>query len=101
MDWRYNKIIEEIYLILEEILKNMNIPSGEIDDLKQEIIIVILEYDKEKIMRMYENKQIKFFCVRIIQQQYFSKTSPYFKKYKKYYQFIDSNAINNEEQNDD
>ena len=40
---------------------------------------------------MYERKQLKFFIVRIIMNQYFSKNSPFYKKYKLYDQRQDYN----------
>ena len=69
--------------------------------MKQELAIILLEYNQDKLKEMYEKKQIKFFLVRVIQFQYFSKTSPFYKKYKKYYQFLDGNIINNEEQDNE
>jgi hypothetical protein len=50
---------------------------------------------------MYRKKQLKYFLVGVIQRQYHSNTSPFFKKYKKYYQLIDGNYVNKEELNDD
>ena len=44
-----------------------------------------------KIIKMYEQNQIKFFITRIIKNQYFSKNSPFYKKYKMYDQRQDNN----------
>lgn len=100
---RRNNIISEIYRkgVIEELLKNMGVPKNDIDDLKQEIAIILLEYDEKKIIEMYEKKQLKYFIVQIIKYQYFSNTSPYYKKYKKYYSILDGNTMNKEEQNED
>lgn len=97
-----NKIIEDIYKskVIDNLLKNMGVSANDVDDLKQEIAVILLEYDEKKIFEMYEKKQIKFFLVKIIQHQYFSKTSPYYKKYKKYYAMIDGNIINNNTENE-
>jgi hypothetical protein len=71
------------------------------DDFLQEMYMVLLEYKPEKIVEMYEKKQLKFFMVRIIQNQYNSKTSPFYRKYKKYYKYIDGNYINDENNEDE
>lgn len=97
------KIINELERnnTIRELCENMRVSSADIDDLVQEIYLILLEYDNEKVINMYNNKQLKFFLVGIIQRQYHSVTSPYYKKYKKYYSLIDANTINNSELNDD
>lgn len=70
----------------------MNVFDGDIDDLEQEVYAILLEYDSDKIIEMYNKKQLKFFIIGIITRQYFSKTSPFYKKYKKYYSLVDSNV---------
>lgn len=97
------KILTECYEdgIIRGILDNMKIPSTYIDDLEQEVYMILLEYDKDKIVELYERKQLKYFIVGIISRQYNSKTSPFYKKYKKYYQYIDGNYVNNEDVEED
>jgi hypothetical protein len=97
------KILTECYEdgIIRGILDNMKIPSTYIDDLEQEVYMILLEYDKDKIVELYERKQLKYFIVGIITRQYNSKTSPFYKKYKKYYQYIDGNYVNNEDVDED
>ena len=100
-----NVIIENIYReeMLREIFENMGIKKDDWDDLEQEIFIILLDYDKDKIIQMWENKQLKWFIIKLIKNQYFSCNSPYYKKYKKYYQLVDGNIYNekvdDEEQN--
>lgn len=98
-----DSVVSKIYAsgVIDELLKNMGVKENDADDLKQELAIILLEYNQEKLKMMYDKKQIKFFLVRVIQFQYFSKTSPFYKKYKKYYQFLDGNIINNEEQDNE
>jgi bisphosphoglycerate-independent phosphoglycerate mutase (AlkP superfamily) len=98
-----DSIVSKIYAsgVLDELLKNMGVKENDFDDLKQELAIILLEYNQDKLKEMYDKKQIKFFLVRVIQFQYFSKTSPFYKKYKKYYQFLDGNTLNNEEQDEE
>ena len=95
----FNKIITEVYEkeIVKEIISNMKVNLMDADDLEQEIYMILLEYNKNKIIELYNNKQLRYFIVGIIQRQYNSKTSPFYKKYKKYYSIVDENIINSME----
>lgn len=94
----FHRIMTEIYekKIVRNILENMRVSSNDIDDLEQEIYMILLDYNKDKIIEMWKKKQLNYFCVGVIQRQYNSKTSPFYKKYKKYYQYIDGNYTNDE-----
>lgn len=95
----FNTIIKEIYEenIVKDIITNMRVKSNDVDDLEQEIYMILLEYNQDRIIELYEKNQLKYFIVGIISRQYNSKTSPFYKKYKKYYTLIDGNYINNED----
>lgn len=69
--------------VVEDMIKNMNINDYP-DDLAQEIYLILLEYDKEKIEEIYNKNQINFFISRIITNQAFSKNSPFYLNYKKW-----------------
>lgn len=100
---RKNEIITEIYNsgILADLLRNMGVKGNDIDDLTQEVYLILMEYDSNKIIELWDNKQMKFWLVRVITNQYFSKNSPFYKKYKKYYQLIDGNIVNNDTENEE
>lgn len=99
----FNSIITDLYekKIVKDIIRNMQVAEQDADDLEQEIYTILLEYDSNKIIEMYSKKQLKFFLVGVIQRQYFSKTSPFYKKYKKYYTLVDENVVNKSEVNDE
>ena len=99
----FNKVITEIYekKMIRSILENMRVSSNDIDDLEQEIYMILLNYNQEKIIQMWEKKQLNYFVVGVITRQYNSKTSPFYKKYKKYYKYIDGNFVNNEDISED
>ena len=59
------------------------------DDLLHDTIVALYESDKEKINKLIEKGELIFWIARIMINQYHSKTSPYFKKYRKYYKNID------------
>lgn len=84
-----NKIANE--RLVEEICKNIGVSPKYMDDLVQEIYLILLEYNQEKLQSIYDKGQFNFFLTRIIKNQYFSKTSPFFKKYRKYYDMVDDN----------
>lgn len=87
--------------VVKDICKNMNISQNDMDDFVQEIYLILLEYDSNKIIELWNNRQLNYFLVGIIKRQYNSTTSPYYKKYKKYYSIVDGNQINKQEINDD
>lgn len=95
-----NRIIDELARngTIQEIINNMSIKQNDKDDLEQEIYMILLEYDEEKIIELYNKKQLKWFIIKVIKNQYYSKNSPYYAKYKKYYQYVDSEEIKNNEQ---
>ena len=92
------KILDELERdnIIRDMCMNMRVSPNDIEDLIQEVYIILLEYSPNKIIELYEKKQLKFFIVGIIRRQYYSNTSPFYKKYKKYYTLVDGNYINNE-----
>ena len=51
-------------------------------DLKQELFIVLAEYDQDKLKEIQSKGQLMFFIVRILLNFYNSKTSQFYKKYK-------------------
>ena len=73
--------------VVRDICVNMRVSPNDIDDLIQEVYVILLEYKPEKIVDMYEKKQLKYFIVGVLQRQYHSNTSPFYKKYKKYYTY--------------
>ena len=74
----YNKLLE----ISKRITSN-KFPDYE--DLLHETIIALYNSDQEKIKIIIEKKQLTFYIVRIMLNQYQSNTSPYHKKYRKQY----------------
>lgn len=81
-----NKIISSG--VVEEIVDNLNVPDTYKEDLIQEIYLILLEYDQDKLNNIPE-KEIKYFVSRIIINNWNSKTSPFYTKYRKYYEYTD------------
>lgn len=98
-----NQIVEAVSGDIRTIISNMAIKDEHRDDLFQEVIIILLQYNNEKLEAIYNKKQLKFFVARIICNQYYSIHSYFWKTYKKYedskYKLID--YLHNETGNDE
>jgi hypothetical protein len=52
------------------------------DDLFQELMLILLEYDKEKLLSIYNKGYYKWFLVKTLTNQFNSNSSPFAKKYR-------------------
>lgn len=80
---------KEYYNLCKSIAKG----SGLHDDLFQELLLILLEYNQEKIKLLYDKGELKWFIARILKNQHDSRTS----KFNKVYRALnDTVEINNE-----
>lgn len=81
-----NDIINIIYKEnwLENITNKYNIEENLKNDFIQEMYVILLEYNEDKIIDLYKKNQLKYFLIRICVNNYKSVTSPWYKKYNKY-----------------
>lgn len=93
----YENIYDEIRVICD----NIGVDAKYKDDLIQEVILIILEYDKEKIEQLYASNQMNFFLVRVIKSQYNSITSPFYKQYRKFSALSDELSWSNDSEEDE
>lgn len=87
--------------IVEELLVNKNFKEAfrKIcpdkkwrDELLQELCLILLEYDVNKLQKIYLRGDIVYFSIKILKNQYWSNTSPFWKKFRKSSGFeIDNN----------
>ena len=91
-----DEVIKELYKtkLIKELMNNMGVKRQDYADLEQEIYVILWEYNTNKIIQMYKKKQLKWFIIKLIQNQYFSINSPFYKNYKKYYRLVDGNVMN-------
>lgn len=54
------------------------------EDLKMEVMAIVCEWPAEKIIGLYERRELDFYVVRVILNQIQSNTSPFFHKYRKF-----------------
>ena len=70
--------------IVETIARNMRVETDYFDDLCQEVYyILITGYTEEKLQEAIDKKQINFIITKIMKNQWFSATSPFYRTYKK------------------
>ena len=70
---------------VEEIIHSVNgIKRKYFDDLTQEVYLILLQYNQDKLAELISNNEIKYFISKIITNQYHSQTSPFWKKFRKF-----------------
>lgn len=57
--------------------------TNKIDDLMQSLFLILLEKSDEMIIGLNERKQLKWFIIQIVQNQFHSTSSAYFKTFKR------------------
>ena len=81
-----NEVIEIIAKerMVETAVTNIAKTNSDIlNDLSQEIYLDLLQKDEQKIVNLYETNQIRFFVVRMVTNNLFSKNSPFYQTFKK------------------
>lgn len=82
------QIIEELAKArkVEQMVENIchNSLTADLQDLCQMVYLILLEYDEDKILDLYENNQMSFFIARIILNQYRTSNSPFHNTFRKY-----------------
>ena len=56
--------------------------TGSLADLAQEVYLVLMTYDEDKIRDLHEHGQMNFFIARILLNQYNSSNSPFHYTYR-------------------
>ncbi len=83
---KLNDYLDKSYQNLLDISKRITSNRHpDYEDLLHETILALYNADQEKIKYIIEKKQLTFYIVRIMLNQYQSNTSPYHKKYRKQY----------------
>lgn len=78
---------------IENIIKKYNLDESLKADFIQEMYIILLEYNEDKIVELYNKNQLRYFLIRICVNNYKSVTSPWYKKYMKYNKELINNNI--------
>ena len=81
-----NKYLIDNYSKLKDMAYNIAGIKGK-DDLLSFVIEELYKVDKQKIKDIIKNKQLTFYIARVMVNQYHSKTSRFYYKYNKYYEY--------------
>ena len=82
---KLDKYLSKNYKKLKEVSdKITSCKHADSDDLLHDTVVALYESDKEKINKLIDKNELIFWIARIMVNQYHSKTSPFFKKYRKY-----------------
>ena len=81
-----NKYLIENYDKLKDMAFNIAGSNGK-DDLLSFVIEELYKCDQDRIEQIIRKKQMTFYVVRVMINQFHSKTSRYYYKYNKYYEY--------------
>ena len=81
-----DKYLIENYDKLKDMAYNVTNGNSDKDDLFSFIIEELYNCDQNKINEIIKKNQFTFYIARIMVNQYYSKTSRFYYKYKKYYE---------------
>ena len=87
-----NKYLIENYDKLKDMAFNIAGNNGK-DDLLSFVIEELYKFDQDRINEIIEKNQLTFYIARVMLNQYHSKTSRYYYKYKKYYEYHTTTTI--------
>ena len=87
-----NKYLIENYDKLKDMAFNIAGKNNK-DDLLSFVIEELYKCDQDRIQEIIKKKQLTFYIARVMVNQYHSKTSRYYYKYKKYYEFHTTSTI--------
>jgi|TARA_Y100000289_G_scaffold56947_1_gene60988 DNA-directed RNA polymerase specialized sigma24 family protein len=87
-----NKYLIENYHKLKDMAYNITSGKGN-DDLFSFVIEELYKCDQDRIDEIITKNQMTFYVVRVMINQYHSKTSRYYYKYKKYYEYHTTTTI--------
>ena len=87
-----NKYLIENYDKLKDMAFNIAGINGK-DDLLSFVIEELYKCDQDRIDQIIEKNQLTFYIARVMLNQYHSKTSRYYYKYKKYYEYHTTTTI--------
>jgi hypothetical protein len=95
-----NKIIEEFWLNDEVNQAFAKMQPEELQyDLKAEVFLVLLEMDNEKLIGLYDRKEIRFYIVRTMLNMIKSDRSQFWKKYRNYIEYEGKEQVEVEQNN--
>ena len=83
-DWKLELIKFYESDSLDALMKSMCKDKRDSDDLKQELILYLLDLDEVKIKAIVERKQLLFYSYGYLRNQYHSSNSEFFRTYRNF-----------------
>jgi hypothetical protein len=87
-----NKYLDENYHKLKDIAYNITNGKND-DDLFSFVVEELYKCDQDRINEIIKKNQMTFYVVRVMINQFHSKTSRYYYKFDKYYEFHTTTTI--------
>jgi hypothetical protein len=78
-----NDYITKNYVDLNKIVINITKNNELSDELFHYCLMVLLEYNKDKMHEIVKRNHVKYFFITIVMNQWNSSTSPFYKQYRK------------------
>ena len=73
--------------VVENLVQNVthrSVLRGELSDLVQIIYLALLQTDPERLEHLAGSGQMNFYIVRLITNQYFSESSPFYREMRRF-----------------
>jgi len=94
-----NEIIKEFWLNDEVNQAFAKMQPEELQyDLKAEVFLVLLEMEEEKLIGLYERKEIRFYIVRTMLNMIKSGRSGFWKKYRNFSEYVEKDLADDKQE---
>lgn len=70
--------------IVERVVSSMGCQSPYTEDLAQDIYEALLKKPDELVKSLFDNGQLTFYIIKMVKNNIFSKTSPFYRDYERY-----------------
>lgn len=70
--------------IVDNALRLYGVHSSHRDDLAQEVLLILLAMDNERLNDIYDDGKLSHFVTKIVKNQWCSNTSTYYTLFRKY-----------------
>lgn len=92
-----NEILESNYNLIKTCcqyqLSKYSVPKDLLDDLVQEICLVLLTYDNDKLNAIFNENHLNAFITGILVRQLYSTNSSFYRKFRRF--ALNTNPLNN------
>jgi hypothetical protein len=70
--------------IVDKALRLYGVHTSHKEDLAQEVLLILLEMDNERLNDIHEDGKLSHFVTKIVKNQWCSNTSTYYAQFRKY-----------------